>query len=133
MGEYSELIFGARLKDDNEMITTVRQLVEHEEVSPLPAHEFFKSERYTQIARGTNSYYFAGSSEPTFYYDHIVKEWTLLIRMNMKDYDNEIEKFLDWIKPYITQGSGNNNMYAIVMHEWNTEPIMYYIEDIEGE
>ena len=62
-------------------------------------------------------------------YDDIAKQYSLHCRTNIKNYDNESEKFLDWIKPYIAQGSGLRDFYAVVMYEEASEPAIYYLND----
>lgn len=66
------------------------------------------------------------------WHDEISKCYHISTRSNIKNYENEIELFLDWIKPYIEYGSGVRNLYAIVTYEGGT-PILYYSNDIGGE
>jgi hypothetical protein len=53
----------------------------------------------------------------------------LSTRSNIKNYKQEIETFLEWIKPYINGGSGSRNMYAIVIYEEQDEPTIYYLHN----
>jgi hypothetical protein len=94
-----------------------------------PKHDFFKSQRVF-LLRSAGSYSFPGTTEPSFKYDEIAKQWYLHFRTNIKNYDNEIEKFLDWIKPYIKQGSGAANFYAIVTYEEDVIPTIYYLDKL---
>ncbi len=76
------------------------------------------------------SYYFGVSSPVSqLWYDDISRQWILSSRSNIKNYENEIETFLKWIKPYISSGSGNREMYAIVIYEDTDEPTIYYLHD----
>ena len=59
----------------------------------------------------------------------IDKNWVISTRSNIKNYGNEIEAFLEWIKPYIDGGSGERDMYAIVIHEQSNEPKIYYLNE----
>ena len=43
-------------------------------------------------------------------------------------YNDEIETFLGWIKPFISSGSGTKEMYAIVIYEESEEPTIYYLD-----
>ena len=131
MGMYTELVFGARIENDNKIVEIIKDLMSDNPGQVKDDHEFFKCERYTQIMNGTNSYSFTGTSKPTFYYDIISKEWTLQIRCNFKKYDKEIQKFLSWIKPYIKQGSGRNDMYAMVIYEESACPELFYLNPEE--
>ncbi len=56
--------------------------------------------------------------------------WNLSSRANLKNYDDEIEKFLNWIKPFLEQGSGERDFYAIVCYEEQAEPTIYYLKEI---
>jgi hypothetical protein len=131
MGMYTEIIFGAGFITDipEYVINTIKKLVNGDELDEtIPDHLFFKSER-PWLLRSGGSYYFPGTVEPKLYFDDIPKQWYLHFRTNIKNYDNEIEKFLDWIKPYIADGVGNRNFYAIVTYEEADEPTIYYLSE----
>ncbi len=124
MGMYTELIFGASLKKDTptEIIDTIKYMVGDIEKPESLAFDLGRN----PLLGG--SYYFGVNSPVTkFYKDEISKEWVLSSRANIKNYNNEIEQFLTWIKPYISNGSGGKNMYAIVMYEESEEPTIYYL------
>ena len=61
------------------------------------------------------------------YKDNITDSYVLSTRSSIKNYANEIETFLDWIKPYIESGSGYRDMYAIVTYEEDETPKIYYL------
>lgn len=58
-------------------------------------------------------------------YDAIISAWKINIRSNLKNYDSEIEKFLDWIVPYI----GTNGFIGYTRSEDDDDPTLVYIED----
>lgn len=129
MGMYTEIIFGAGLKEElpEVIVSTIKKLVAGEDLAEsTPNHPFFKSKR-PWLLRSGGSYYFPGTVEPKFWFDDIAKQWFLHFRTNIKNYDSEIEKFLDWIKPYIEEGVGERNFYAIVTYEESVEPTIYYL------
>ena len=131
MGMYTEIIFGAGMKEElpEAVVTTIKKLVSGEEIGGnAPDHPFFKAER-TWLLRSDGSYYFPGTVEPKFWFDKIANQWFLHFRTNIKNYDSEIEKFLDWIKPYIKEGVGRRNFYAIATYEEADEPTIYYLKD----
>ena len=134
MGMYTELIFGAALKEStpDNVINIIKKMVDRNlniDVE-LPNHVFFNTKWGSSIMRMT-SYYFPGTHSPTFWKDDISKLWYLHFRSNIKNYDNEIDKFLDWIKPYIIKGSGRRNFYAIVTYEESEIPTIYYLNEDE--
>lgn len=134
MGMYTEIIFGARLKTDtpDSVIQTIKELIKESGTAKLnftdkPNHPFFTCSS-VWLLQSRGSYYFSGVVPPLFAYDDISKDWSLHFRTNIKNYGNEIEKFLDWIKPYIESGSGNRDFYAIVTYEEDETPTVYYLD-----
>ena len=132
MGMYTEIIFGAVLKENTPklIIDTIKKLINnYEDIdNKTMKHPFFNSDRNWLLNSG-GSYYFPGTIKPKFWFDNITNQWFLLFRTNIKNYDNEIEKFLDWIFPYISQGSGSRNFYAIVTYEEQSIPTIYYLNN----
>ena len=131
MGMYTEIIFGAGLKENlpENIVAVIQKMVNGEELcEQAPDHPFFKSGR-PWLMRSGGSYYFPGTVEPKFWFDDIGNQWFLHFRTNIKNYDSEIEKFIDWIKPYIGQGVGERNFFAIVTYEEASEPTVYYLGD----
>ena len=127
MGMYTELIFGASLKPDTpgRLFDSLQYMMGNE---PKPVDFPLHGDRYDGLF--IRSSYLFGVCEPVsrMWFDHIGKNWRLCVRCNIKNYFNEIEQFLDWIKPHIESGSGNRNMYAIVTYEQASEPTIYYLE-----
>ena len=129
MGMYTELIFGARLKENTpkEVIDTLKYMVG--DLEEKPEKLAFETSTGRNVL-GESSFYFGVHFPVTkFYYDGIVKAWTLSSRANIKNYDGEIDQFLDWIKPYIDRGSGNREMFAIKIYEEHDEPTIDYLHD----
>ena len=131
MGMYTEIIFGAELKEDtpNEVIETIYDLITCDNIDEfkyVPEHDFFKTSRWWMLQYG-GSYSFPGRIDSRFYKDNISNTYFLHFRTNIKNYDQEIELFLDWIKQYIDNGSGIGNFYAIVCYEEQKEPTIYYL------
>ena len=134
MGMYTEMIFGARLKENTpkEVIDTLQYMVRgnlgKEIQLLLPKHELFKCPRWDMLFRG-GSAYFPVFNFPTMTKDEFDNTYALSTRANLKNYDNEIKLFLDWIKPYVMDGSGGRDFYAIVCYEDQDEPTIYYLEE----
>jgi hypothetical protein len=126
MGMYTELVFGAKLKQEtpeqviNALKYMIGDLKDKPKDFPLPDDSF------EWIFNISSSYF--GVNEPVkkMWFDDILKAWRINTRSNIKNYENEIETFLEWIKPYIERGSGERNMYAIVIYEEASEPTIYY-------
>lgn len=131
MGSYTELIFGAQLKENtpNDVIETVKWLLSPNQTSTPLFPESWKQTRISWMFKSGGSYYFGAQSGNSYFtFDEISKSWRLSARFNIKNYDGEIEKFLEWIKPWIEQGSGNREFYAIVTTE-DGEPKFYHLNE----
>lgn len=70
------------------------------------SHEFFSCARWRWLFT-MDSYYFNADTMSTLRLDKITETYFLCIRSNIKNYDREIEKFVDWIKPYLDAIEGD--------------------------
>lgn len=133
MGMYTELVFGARLQPDlpQKVEKALKYMVRGtgKEPEELPDHEFFQSERWARLFH-CGSYYF-GIHRPhaIMEWDDISNSYSLSTRSSIKNYDKEIDKFLDWVKPYVNQGSGTRGMFAMVCYEEDEAPTLYFLEE----
>lgn len=115
MGMYTELNISLELKQDvpQEVINILMYMTTGEwpaGVQPtsdvnltkeeLPDHPLFATDtRWRFMLRG-NSYYFDMTPQHVLRYDAISEACILSVRSNFKNYDDEINKFLNWIEPY---------------------------------
>lgn len=127
MGMYTELIFGAELKKEtpeqviNALKYIIGELEDKPDDFPLPEG------RCKYVLNGSSYYFGVSESLSKIWFDEISKSWKISSRSNIKNYENEIEKFLEWIKPHIERGSGAKDMYAITIYEEDFEPTIYYL------
>lgn len=108
MGMYTELHYNARLKSDVDVrvIATLNVMLDHRlEITELPDHPLFATPRWRHMLT-CDSYSFAADTHSTLRHDSISDQWVLCIRCNLKNYDDEIEKFCDWIRPSIDAEEG---------------------------
>lgn len=107
MGMYTELNIGVKL-NEKAIADGVVEVLEYMtgqravKTDPLPNHPLFQTPRW-QIMMNCGSAYFMGQPDSKviiskYYPDEDI--W-LNVRTNLKNYDYEIELFLDWIQPYI--------------------------------
>jgi hypothetical protein len=133
MGMYTELIFGARLKSPlpQNILEILKYMVDENNYNLpiMPDHPFFKISYWYDLFN-FDSFNFPTSIKPDLTYDSS-EHWNLVTRSNLINRDDIIEKFLDWIKPYIDQGSGLDEFYAIVCCEDQRKPTIYYLFDGE--
>ena len=102
MGMYTELVIAVELKYDRDMLHILEYLTGKRRIMEvsIPEHKFFKCERWERMLTW-DSAYFDGIT-----HSEIEEGWEertiyLTARCNLKDYDHEIENFLDWISPSI--------------------------------
>lgn len=107
MGMYTELNIGVKL-NKKAMTDGVIEILEYMtcqravKTNTLPNHPLFETPRW-QLMMKCGSAYFMGQPDSRvihskYYSDEDI--W-LNVRSNLKNYDYEIELFLDWIQPYI--------------------------------
>lgn len=127
MGMYTELDLKVAIKDDPIVVNILLDLSDKDKFVSIKNridHPFFRADRCDLIGRG-GSYYFDGQPYIQFRYDEIAKCWFLTTCSNLKNYNQEIEKFLDWLCPYIlTEGYIGTYWY-----EEQEEPINIYKKD----
>jgi len=123
---FTELIFGAELKKDTpkEIIDCLEYMIGENENEP----KNFPFYGWTRYMLRNGSYYFAINRPVSkMWFDKITQSYHISTRSNFKNYDGNVEEFLEWIKPYIDSGSGSNDMYAIVTYEEQEVPDIYYL------
>jgi len=139
MGMYTEFVFGAGIKRELTWteLTALKWIGGDPTVTweraahagDLLNHPFFRTERWRMIGH-CSSYYFGYSDSHTkIHFDDISHEWLLSFRCSLKNYDNEIEKFIDWIRPLVEDGSGDMNFLGYSMYEECFEPVLYYLKE----
>lgn len=117
MGMYTELVLKCSISEiiPDEVESVLRHLFRNgEEPECIPSHPFFAKPRWSWIGSSGSFYHtpFAMSDyrqpnnedDPggakTYFGGYIFS------RSDLKDYDGEIDSFLDWIDPYIDEAPG---------------------------
>jgi hypothetical protein len=129
MGMYTELIFGADLKKDTpkNIIEALKYIIGDIEEKP---NDFpLPDGRCEWLFRGGSYYFGVNSAVSKMWKDDISENYVISTRSNIKNYEGEIDAFLEWIKPYIESGSGCRDMYAIVTYEEAESPCIYYLHE----
>jgi hypothetical protein len=132
MGMFTELILGCGFKKNlpQDLVYTIATLAGAEDVlktlDTSNCKMLFDADR--NPLRGS-SYYFIPGSYQKFWFNDIVECYYLMSRSDIKNYDDEIEKFLELIKPYIDSGSGTDNIYAYVLYEEDSTPTIYKLHN----
>lgn len=103
---YTELVLGVDLKKDTpeNVINVLKYMLgdlNDKTIIDVPQHALFTPKTRWDFMLRCDSYYFDGLTDHRFELDDIDEQYHLNIRCNFKNYDNEIELFLDWIKEYL--------------------------------
>lgn len=132
MGMYTELIFGCKLKKETPS-EVINDLKYYCDLSDMDESELiFKTKSGRNPLDNGGSYCFGvTNSQPQMWLDDITKSYHISTRTNLKNYEDEIEDFLNWIRPWIDQGSGEREMYAIVTYEQGMPDIHYLLSEDE--
>lgn len=128
MGMYTEFVCAMELNKNipKEVVEILKFMVgDKNDIFHTPDHEFFKCTRWEGLFT-MDSAYFSGDTNTILNEDF--GYYSLTIRSNLKNYDSEIEKFLLWIKPYISPSQ--HNFLGYMRYEENDEPTLIYLDKI---
>lgn len=107
MGMYTEFHFNVELPNTTpiEVLDILHFLVDAGDLpKSLPEHDLFKCTRWRSVLL-SDSYYFAADTHSTLRSER--NSWYLCVRSNLKNYEREIEKFVDWIMPWVDAYEGD--------------------------
>ena len=106
MGMYTALHLGVDLKSETpkEVLDILEYMcVDNEQLATmprLPDHPLFQTERWNWMFH-CDSYYFDYNTDCSFTHDHITNRHNLSVTCNLKNYDQEIQNFLNWVAPFV--------------------------------
>jgi hypothetical protein len=123
MGMYTQLFLDISLKKDiqKNVIDTLKYMVYgNDEID-----DNFWKEPYSRLnwCFNSSSYYFNNSSFSEFRFDSIGGNYRLVVLCDFKNYNNEIDTFLEWVFPYIDD---DGNMLGYWRYEEEKEPVIIY-------
>lgn len=127
MGMYTELLLKCKVKSDipEEVKYILDYLFNNGDTPPiLPEHSFFKCTRWEHIGNSCSYYHIPWESS-------MYKEGYIFSRSDLKNYDNEINLFLNWINPYIDSFDGDCIGYK--WYEEDTKPTLLYFTNNNSE
>lgn len=130
MGMYTEIVVSTRLKalpplvfDALNEMCGEGSLDEEQEKRLAETHPLFKTPRWRGLFT-CSSYYFVPKSMQVLEFEDIGKTWCLIVRADLKNYDNEIELFFDFIRPFLEDQ--DEAMIGYSRYEEDTHPTIYY-------
>lgn len=108
MGMYTELVLKCTV--DESAPKEVKNIVKYlfgedrdETPTQLPHHPFFECSRWTCIGSMSSHYHHPESTRSLV---ESCGDLHIFSRSDLKDYDDEIAKFIDWISPYLYNSVG---------------------------
>jgi len=130
MGMYTDFCFDVTIRNDvpDHVVTVLYQMRDfNHDDSPdktLPDHPFFKCDRWVQIGHCCSAYF---PAEPRFIFEKksYSDDYVLNLRCNLKNYDDEIKHFIDWIKPYVDAAPGE--FLGFYRYEEADKPTLVYM------
>lgn len=122
MGMYTQLLLDVRLKKDTpkEVIKILTEMVSKDDVC-----EFWEGR--LNWCFNSSSYYFNNYNHSEIGFDEIMSAYKLFVYCDFKNYGEEIEKFLAWLKPYIEY---TEDMLGYVRYEEDEIPTILFVKDI---
>lgn len=126
MGMYTEFHYNTQLKEDipQDVLSILQFMLGEDERCPtLPKHPLFNTSRWDYMLR-CDSCYFDADTHSTLRFDDSSNAYYLCIRCNLKNYDDEIEHFINWIHPYIDKFKGE--FLGFYRYESNDQPTLIF-------
>lgn len=124
MGMYTEIYVRARLIADAPpaVIKLLQYMTGESDAGPSkPEHALFATPGWDIMLR-CSSYYHVPKSITRLWYDDISRSWYLCGRADLKNYDNEIGLFFDWVAKFCDDGYLGHSLY-----EEFDAPILYRV------
>jgi len=128
---YTELVFGAELNgnpgEDNEVVRVLRFLCGDTDVvpDPPPDHPFFSTDRWRFIGTGGSYSFPVTSPHSAVLRDRGNGSVSVSMRCSLKNYAPTIERFLEWIAPYVT--NAYPEFYGYMMYEDAEAPTLIWM------
>jgi hypothetical protein len=129
MGMYTELNCAFELKKDtpDSVMAVLLYMLDQRNPEPeaFPSHPLFTTSRWRMLLTCSSYSFAACESRTALWLDEADDQYHVMIRSNLKNYDGEIEKFIDWITPYIDGLEGDFLGYSRY-EETEIPTLLYY-------
>lgn len=124
MGMYTEIYVNVDFKDDtpDDVINTVRAICNQDHESSFLKD---KPNRWFMLFNNGSCYHTL-TSVANLTFDKIGGHWSLLGKGDIKNYENEIQEFFDFIKPWC-----ENDFIGYYRYEESRTPTLVYSRDEE--
>lgn len=98
MGDYTKLDLKCKIKDNSKVINIIKRMIDGDDDvfrEMTNEHEFFRDVRADLVFHCGSAYF---EEEP---FAELSEDNVLECSFNLKNYTSTIEKFLNWLAPYI--------------------------------
>lgn len=126
MGMYTEIYICTGIKQDiKDIDLNVLKFLFMGENKPdtLPSHRLFSTPRWHMIG-SCSSHYHIPYSTSDMKYNEIAKQYFIVSRSDLKNYNDDIELFFDWIMPFLNKSEGEFIGYS--RYEETNIPKLYF-------
>ena len=119
MGMYTEIYVNVDFDENtpDEVIGTIKAMCAKDDRSPFLSD---KPSRWSYLFNN-GSYYLPLTECGLLTYDDIGKQYSLIGKGDIKNYEQEIQQFFDYIKPYV-----ENEFMGYYRYEESREPVLVY-------
>ena len=128
MGMYTELNIGVQIVNDEKVIKKLNYMLNESDKDIQIEHPLFDDNRRWRYMLKCDSYYFDSQTDSKLYRDDLYKDdpmYFLNVRCNLKNYNNEIKLFFDWLCPYIM----TDGLLGYMRYEDAENPTLIYKEN----
>jgi hypothetical protein len=124
---YTEFNFSVELTEDVslDVVDILKFMLGEVETEPtLPEHPLFSTDKWRIMLR-KDCYSFIVDRHSTLYFDDMTQSYFLCVRCNLENCDNEIEKFVSWIMPYLDERPGD--LLGFSWYEGTEQPTLLFM------
>jgi hypothetical protein len=126
MSEYTELSFDAKLRKDvpKKVLATLQYMVEARDrarppASPDPHEPLFATKQWRVMLRSDDAN--LSYRRSSLRYDDAAEAHILCVQCSLRNDDQEIEKFVDWVMRHVDEPEGKSlGFYRLHLSKWPT-------------
>jgi len=133
MGMYTEIYINIDFKKNvsDDVIKTLEVICNRDLNKWQAEYQTKHPDRWIMLFNN-GSYYTPSTYCGQISYDKISQRYSLIGKGDIKNYNNEIEQFFEWILPYVDFAPGYEKLFIGYMrYEEDVEPTLVYI-DVDG-
>ena len=134
MGMYTELHLNAKLHEDtcSQDLAILEYMTREDDNAVekpdfVPSHRLFSTRGWEYMLVG--GAYFPADPHTTFRHDRHYGCYRLCVRCSLKNYDGEIEAFVDWIRPLVEGDGPTDEFLGFSRYEESRHPTLIYLRE----